>query len=81
MRLTHRLNQGLLASIIVSVFVITRQCIEDTNPDLAGKDNLLVVNGSIILGIEQQTVFVSRSTSVNNPVFIAVEGCKGCCDR
>ncbi len=75
MRFKQRLNQGLLALMVLSVVVIATQCVEEFTPDIAGKDNLLVVNGSIIRGIEQQTILVSRSTSVNNPAFIAVEGC------
>ena len=75
MRLKHLLNQGLLALIVISVIIITTQCVEEYNPNLSTKDNLLVVNGSIIRGNEQQTIFVSRSTSVNNPGFTAVEGC------
>jgi len=75
MRLKHRLNQGLLALIVLSVIIITTQCIEEYNPDLSTKDNLLVVNGSIIRGHELQTIVLSRSTSVNNPGFIAVEDC------
>ena len=75
MQLKHRLNQGLLALMVLSVVIIATQCVEEYNPDIAGKDNLLVVNGSIIRGDEQQTILVSRSTSVNNPAFIAVGGC------
>lgn len=76
MQLKHRLNQSLLALIVLSVIIITTQCIEEYNPDLDDIDNLLVVNGSIIRGNEQQTIFISRSTSINNPGFIAVEGCR-----
>ncbi len=75
MQLKHRLNQGLLALMVLSVVIIATQCVEEYNPDIAGKDNLLVVNGSIIRGDEQQTILVSRSTSVKNPAFIAVGGC------
>ena len=75
MRHKHRLNPGLLALTILSVIIITTQCIEDYNPDLSTKDNLLVVNGSIIRGHEQQSIFVSRSTSVKNPGFTALEDC------
>jgi hypothetical protein len=61
--------------MVISVIIITTQCVEEYNPNLSTKDDLLVVNGSIIRGNEQQTIDVSRSTSVNNPVFIAVEDC------
>jgi len=57
------------------MIIITTQCIEEYNPSISTKDNLIVVNGSIIRGNEQQTILVSRSTSINNPGFIAVEGC------
>ncbi len=75
MQLKHRLNQGLLALMVLSVIILATQCVEEYNPDIAGKDHLLVVNGSIIRGNEQQTILVSRSTSVNAPGFIAVEDC------
>ena len=75
MRLKHRPYSGLLALLVISVIIITTQCVEEYNPNLSTNDNLLVVNGSIIRGNEEQTIVLSRSTSVQNPVFIAVEGC------
>jgi len=75
MRLKNGLYPGLLALMVISVIIITAQCVEEYNPNMPDNDNLLVVNGSIIRGDEQQTIVVSRSTSVNNPVFIAVEDC------
>ncbi len=75
MRLKHRLHQGLWALMVLSVIIIATQCVEEYNPDLSAKNSLLVVNGSIIRGNEQQTILVSRSTSLNNPGFIAVEHC------
>ncbi len=75
MRFNYRPYSGLLALLVVSVIILTTQCVEEYNPDLSTDDNLLVVNGSIIRGNEQQTIVLSRSTSVQNPVFIAVEGC------
>ena len=75
MRVKHRLNQGLLALIVLSVIILITQCIEEYNPDSSSEDNLLVVNGSIIRGNDQQSIFVSRSTSVKNPGFTALEDC------
>ena len=75
MRLKHRPGTGILALLVISVLIITTQCVEEYNPDLSTNNNLLVVNGSIIRGNEQQTIVLTRSTSVQSPVFIAVEGC------
>jgi len=75
MRLKPRPYSSLLALLVISVTIFTTQCVEEYNPNLSTKDNLLVVNGSIIRGIEQQTIVLTRSTSVQNPVFIPVEGC------
>jgi len=75
MRHKHRLSPGLLTMMVISLIIITSQCVEEYNPNISTEDNLLVVNGSIIQGNEQQTIVVSRSTSVKNPGFIAVENC------
>jgi hypothetical protein len=75
MRRNHRFHPGLLALIVLSVIIITTQCIEEYNPNLSVNENLLVVNGSIIRGNEQQTIILSRSTSVSYPGFIAEENC------
>jgi len=74
-QIKYRLNQGLLVLMGLAVIIIATQCVEEYKPDIAGKDNLLVVNGSIIRGDEEQTILISRSTSVNNPAFIEVGGC------
>lgn len=76
MRLKKQIYPGLLALIVLSTVIITTQCVEDYNPNIPANDNLLVVNGSIIRGNEQQTIIISRSTSINNPRSVAVEGCK-----
>ncbi len=75
MPLKHIFTRGLLSLMVLSVIILATQCVEEYTPDIAGKDQLLVVNGSIIRGTEQQTILVSRSTSVNNPTFIEVGGC------
>ncbi|MDX2429852.1 MAG: DUF4249 domain-containing protein, partial [Bacteroides sp.] len=75
MRLKYRPYSGLLALLVISVTILTTQCVEEYNANLSTEDNLLVVNGSIIRGDEQQTIVLSRSTSVQHPAFIAVEDC------
>jgi hypothetical protein len=76
MRPKYQLNTGLLALILISLIIITSQCIEEYNPDVSSKNNLLVVNGSIVRGEEQQSIVISRSTSVNQLRLIPVKGCK-----
>ncbi len=65
-----------LALTVISLSILTTQCIEEYNPDLSSKNNLLVINGSIVMGIGQQSIVISRSTSVNQPEFIPVKSCK-----
>ena len=74
-RSKYRIDPGLLVALLVSLVFITVRCVEEYKPELEESDRLLVVNGSIILGDEEQTVMVSRSTSVNNPIFVPVENC------
>jgi len=75
MRHRDRHYSGFYALIVLSVIVLTTQCVEEYNPNIPTQDHLLVVDGSILQGEKQQTIVVSRSTSVHNPEFIAVEGC------
>lgn len=75
MYLKRRHYQGLLALILLSVIIISTQCIEEYTPDISAKDDLLVVNGSIIRGNNQQTIVISRSTSVKHPRLTTVKGC------
>lgn len=71
----HRFFSGFYAWMVLSVLVVATQCVEEYDPNIAAMDHLLVVDGSILQGNEQQTIAVSRSTSVNNPQFMGVEGC------
>lgn len=75
MRRKHRFCSGFLILIVISVIMIITQCVDEYHPDIDTKDNLLVVNGSILQGDEEQIIVVSRSTSVSNPAFRPVEGC------
>lgn len=75
MRRKVRSYSGFLILIVISVIMITTQCVEEYQPDIDTADGLLVINGSILQGSEAQTITVSRSTSVRYPTFIPVEGC------
>ncbi len=76
MRSKHILYKGLLKSLVISVIIISTQCVEEYNPNITANTNLMVVNGSIVRGNERHTITVSRSTSVQNPQFNPVEACK-----
>jgi hypothetical protein len=69
------MDPGLKILLLVMVIILTVRCVEEYRPSLDETDKLLVVNGSFILGEEQQTIFVSRSTSVYTPLFVPVENC------
>jgi len=67
---------GFYALVVLSVIVLATQCVEEYNPNLPTKDHLLVIDGSILQGNELQTIVITRSTSITNPQYIAVEGCQ-----
>lgn len=71
----HRINKALIALLGVSIVLLISQCIEGYHPDIPFKDDLLVVNGSIIRGIDQQSIVLSRSSSINSTEFNGLEGC------
>ena len=68
-------SSSFLILIVITVIMITTQCVEEYHPDIDTTDQLMVINGSILQGDEEQIITVSRSTSVNDPVFIPVKGC------
>lgn len=75
MRLKYRFHTGLWALMLVSLVVFVTQCVEEYNPKVSANDKLLVVDGSIIRGQENQTIYISRSNPVRNPGFKPVIGC------
>jgi hypothetical protein len=60
----------------MALILITTQCVEEYYPNIDTSENLMVINGSILQGSEEQIITVSLSTSVRYPSFIPVEGCK-----
>ena len=52
MRRKHRFYSGFLIMIVISVIMFITQCVDEYHPDIDTKDNLLVVNGSILQGDE-----------------------------
>jgi hypothetical protein len=71
-----RTYSGVYALMVLFMIVLSTQCVEEYNPNIPTEDHLLVIDGSILQGNEQQTIVVTRSTSILNPEFIAVEGCQ-----
>lgn len=45
-------SSSFLILIVISVIMFITQCVDEYHPDIDTKDNLLVVNGSILQGDE-----------------------------
>lgn len=58
------------------LILFAHSCISTFDPDYkGGEGDLLVVDGSLIKGIETQIISISRSTTISKPGFQPVEGC------
>ncbi len=55
--------------IIVSLTLFALSCISPFEPNYKGEDNLLVVDGSLIKGVETQVIKISRSSSIVHPKY------------
>ncbi len=53
--------------IIVNLTLIALSCISPFEPDYKGEANSLVVDGSLIKGVETQVIKISRSSSIVHP--------------
>ncbi|HEX7493258.1 MAG TPA: DUF4249 domain-containing protein [Bacteroidales bacterium] len=57
-----------LVIFIVSFTLFAMSCISSFEPHYKGESNMLVVEGSIIKGLEKQEINISRASSISNPV-------------
>lgn len=62
--------------VVVVISLILSACVDEFTPKLKDTSPLLVIDGSIILGLEVQKVYVSRTTTLENPEFIPVSQCE-----
>jgi hypothetical protein len=61
---------------IVSLLLFVVACISPYSPDNQGDNSLLVVDGSILKGVEKQVIRISKTSLISKPVFIPVENCE-----
>jgi hypothetical protein len=71
---TKRRNRFILIFTGLTIFALS--CISPFEPDFKGEDNLLVVDGSLIKGLETQMIKISRSSSISQPEYRPVENCQ-----
>ncbi len=64
---TNKWNRFFI--IIVNLILIALSCISPFEPNYKGENNLLVVDGSIIKGVETQVIKISRSSSIVHPEY------------
>lgn len=63
------------ALFIFVLGMILYGCIEEFSPQLKSSSEIIVIDGSLIKGQEQQIVTVSWTTNIDNPEFNPVSGC------
>lgn len=69
----HSIYFVLLSFILM--LLINTQCIEEFDPDIHEETNLLSIDGSIVKGREEQVIFITRSTPVDETSFTPVKKC------
>jgi hypothetical protein len=65
-----------LIIILTSLVMIVLSCISPFEPNYQGENNLLVVDGSLIKGLETQVINISRSASISQTEYRPVENCQ-----
>jgi hypothetical protein len=70
------LKSNRLVIFIVSFTLFAMSCISPFEPNYKGESNMLVVEGSIIKGLEKQEIKISRASSISNPASIPVINCQ-----
>jgi len=71
---TYKWNRFFI--IIVNLTLIALSCISPFEPNYKGEDNLLVVDGSLIKGVETQVIKISRSSSIVHPKYQPEKNCQ-----
>ena len=76
MKKVFALKSNRLVIFIVSFILFAMSCISPFEPNYKGVSNMLVVEGSIIKGIETQEIKISRASSISNPANIPEINCQ-----
>lgn len=76
MKKVFALKSNRLVIFIVSFILFAMSCISPFEPNYKGVSNMLVVEGSIIKGIEKQEIKISRASSISNPANIPEINCQ-----
>lgn len=64
-----------LIMAIISTTLLCTHCIVPYEPDIHGRNGLLVVDGSLIKGLETQVITISRTSVISKPEFMPVQNC------
>jgi hypothetical protein len=62
--------------ILTGLILFTLSCISPFEPNYRGADNMLVVDGSLIKGLQTQVIYISRSSFISEPERKPVENCQ-----
>ena len=76
MKKVRALKSNHLVIFIVSFTLFAMSCISPFEPNYKGVGNMLVVEGSIIKGLDKQEIKISRASSISNPASIPVINCQ-----
>jgi Domain of unknown function (DUF4249) len=76
MKKIRALKSNHLVIFIVSFTLFAMSCISPFEPNYKGVSNMLVVEGSIIKGIEKQEIKISRASSISDAASIPVINCQ-----
>ena len=66
-------NSFIIAFICISFLAVC--CVSPFEPNYKGEKNLLVVDGSLIKGLEKQVIKISRSSSISEPGYQPLGNC------
>jgi len=70
-------KKGGVIIIITGFILFALSCISPFEPDYKGGEHgLLVVDGSLVKGLETQVITISRASSISQPEFRPVENCQ-----
>lgn len=69
-------NSNRLVIFIVTFTLAAMSCISPFEPNYKGESNMLVVEGSIIKGLDEQVIIISRASSISNPASSPVINCQ-----
>ncbi len=60
---------------LLTIAFLSIQCIEEYDPGINEKTDLIAIDASVVRGREEQTILITRSTSIENTSYIPVQNC------